>query len=100
MSQCHAFATSNKYIQIDVCEIACAVSHAKHCICSQHICYGAGQQVTVADLAVCRIFLNYGSLFSPETNIFAFYYMFLPDFLLVPFARKPLTTRHRSRPRT
>ena len=31
MSQCHAFATSNKYIQIDFCEIACAVSHAKHC---------------------------------------------------------------------
>ena len=62
--------------------------------------YGAGQQVTVADLAVCRIFLNYGSLFSLATNIFAFYYMFLPDFLLVPFARKPLTTRHRSRPRT
>ena len=31
MSQCHAFATSNKYIQIDFCEITCAVSHAKHC---------------------------------------------------------------------
>ena len=31
MSQCHAFATYNKYIQIDFYEIACAVSYAKHC---------------------------------------------------------------------
>ena len=31
MSQCHAFATSNKYTQIDFCEITRAVSHAKHC---------------------------------------------------------------------
>jgi hypothetical protein len=43
--------------------------------------YGAGQLVTVADLSVCRIFLNYGSLFSLETDIFAFYMLLLESAL-------------------